>query len=121
MSKGYKQLTEKEFNLIKTMTSAGIPIKVIKEATNRSGGTLSFIKKADSFEDYRKQQREYIKKKEEKKTVKTVEKDLTTDVTIEKEMLDLLKDMQDIISEMQKQVTFIAEHTPVNKIKRWFE
>lgn len=51
--KGYKRLKLKDFNQVKTLLKASVPVKTIAEITGRGFATTYIIKKANTFEDYK--------------------------------------------------------------------
>jgi hypothetical protein len=54
----WKQLTEKDFTMMKALVEAGISNKKIENATGKSYYTIFRIKKAKSFADYKEQLKE---------------------------------------------------------------
>lgn len=53
MYKRGKELKEPDFNKIKELIGAGVPPKYIKEMTQRSGTTISLIKRFSAYQEYR--------------------------------------------------------------------
>lgn len=51
--KGYHNLTENEFKLIKDMLAFGITTSQVMKTTGRASSTLSFINRSDNLEQYK--------------------------------------------------------------------
>lgn len=52
-TRGYKQLTQKDFDLIKLLQSNGLSRKNIQSITKRGHGTIWAIGKVDTLEEYK--------------------------------------------------------------------
>jgi IS30 family transposase len=51
--KNVKNVTEKEYQTVKTLAAANVTSAVISQVTGRSYNTVNFIRKSNSFDEYR--------------------------------------------------------------------
>lgn len=59
-----KKVTKKDYDLVKTLTKAGVSVAKTSEITGRSYMVVRFLNKANSIEEYEKISKEYWDKKE---------------------------------------------------------
>lgn len=107
--KKYRQVTEKEFNRIKPLLDAGAKISdLIKLGlTTRSDATLTIFKRASSFEDYQRINREYLEKSKQKKEQKNgVSADTLTPVTND---IQFYAQIIELLAQINKRVAVIEE------------
>ena len=107
MSK-YTRLTEKEFKQIKLLQEAGINSNKAAEITGRSGGTVWTIYHYPTFQEYKEANR------------KSNESAESNENTHGDDIVKILANMAEMLSEIGKKVSFIEGHTEVKTTnKSW--
>lgn len=76
--KNYRKVTERDFNQLKALLGAGVTARQVTQITGRSSGTIGYVRKANTFQEYRDLVTSYLLDLQKRKDSKKVE-DFTND------------------------------------------
>lgn len=72
MAKGYKKVTERDFDLVKELQRSGFKQKKIMDITGRGSGTVWLMMAVDTYADYTTRRSQYVKASKEKASAKNI-------------------------------------------------
>lgn len=114
-------LNETSFNKIKKLCDLGLTGLQLTSITGYSGPTISRVKAAKDFEQYKEQrQAENIKYQNKTVVMPLVPKEKpvaqTTDNELIKDLFTIVQEQSEIIKRMDSSLTWLAEHAVIQSV-----